>query len=739
MDLLDKKQEKSEKNEYVIDQRFLGEVRSRSISFATSLWFVDFEKVQLMEWTTIIPVIWWGLVALLIAVAVWFFRTILAQRAPSNEHWRDQIEIIEHFSQSIFRQNTPEDILWDIASSCIEKLGLEDCVIYLKSDEKKVWVQKAAYGPKSIDYRALHEPMELKLDEGIVGRVGTSGVAEIVEDTSTDKDYVVDDAHRGSEMAVPILCDGNVIGVIDSEHSLKGFFKPHHLRVMQSIANICGQKIGRSLGEQRIQEFAKFFQLNPNPVARIALDGEILLMNDAAVEMFGKACTKAGRVLPSHTLWELVELLAEGAEDIHSTVNIDGRWCQVALARVPGKPFAHLYAVDVSEVHEARSRAAQAERHKSDFLSVMSHEIRTPLNGILGLIELMMRSDQSEEERRTHLSYMEFAGNHLKGLLTDVLDLERLGSGKAEPHPSSFATRDFFKRIVNSFDKRAKATGNRLALTVDNAVPTALVADVGWITQMLNNLIANALKFTSDGDIVCGIDWNEGRLTMRVSDTGRGIAESDLERILAPFEQADKSTVNVTNQGVGLGLAITQKLVELHGGKLHVKSQLGEGSTFLISLPLQEGEVTVNTPSSLDESRRALIPEAPVLIVDDNELNVLVAKRLVSNWGYAVVSANGVKQAEIHLRSAQPFLVLLDIHMPEVDGFEATKTWRQSEDPWSEVPIVGLTADAESKTRDLALNVGMNDVVVKPFNPPHLRSVIERFGLEHAQQKRRRS
>ena len=686
-----------------------------------------------MEWATIIPLIWWGLVALLVAVAAWFFRAILTHRAPSNEHWRDQLEIIEHFSQSIFRQNTPEDILWDIASSCIEKLGLEDCVIYLKDDDKKVWVQKAAYGPKSIDYRALHEPMELKLGEGIVGRVGATGVAEIVEDTSTDQDYVVDDALRGSEMAVPILCDGKVIGVIDSEHSLKGFFQPYHLRVMRSIANICGQKIGRSLGEQRIQEFAKFFQLNPNPVARIAEDGEILLSNDAADEMLGEGCTKAGRVLPSHSLWEFVELLAEGADDIHSTVNIERCWYQMAMARVPGKPFAHMYAVNVSEVHEARTRAAQAERHKSDFLSVMSHEIRTPLNGILGLIELMMRSEQSEEERRTHLSYMEFAGNHLKGLLTDVLDLERLDSGKAEPHLTSFATIDFFKRIVNSFGKRAEATGNRLELKIDGDVPPALVADVGWVTQMLNNLIANALKFTSNGDIVCRIEWNDAHLDMRVSDTGRGIAEADLGRILAPFEQADKSTINVTNQGVGLGLAITQKLVELHGGTLEVESELGKGSTFTISVPLQEGEINVATPSTLDEPRRALIPEAPVLIVDDNELNVLVAKRMVSNWGYDVVSANGVKQAEMHLQSAQPFLVLLDIHMPEVDGFHATKRWRQSSEPWSNVPIVGLTADAESKTRNQALEVGMNDVVVKPFNPPHLRSVIERFGLEHAQ------
>ena len=120
-----------------------------------------------MEWTTIIPMIWWGLVALLVAVATWFFRAVVLQRRPSNEHWRAQLEIIEHFSQSIFRQNTPEDILWDIASSCIDKIGLEDCVIYLKDAEHKAWVQKAAYGPKSIDYRALHEPMELKMGEAL--------------------------------------------------------------------------------------------------------------------------------------------------------------------------------------------------------------------------------------------------------------------------------------------------------------------------------------------------------------------------------------------------------------------------------------------------------------------------------------------------------------------------------------------------------------------------------------------
>ena len=664
----------------------------------------------------------------LVVVAAWFFGTLYRQRQTSNAHWKEQLDIIEYFSESVFRQNTTEDILWDIASSCIEKIGLEDCVIYLRDSDRKVWVQKAAYGPKNVDYRAIHEPMELAFGQGIVGRVGQTGVAEIVADTASDGAYVVDDAVRGSEMAVPIRCDGEVIGVIDSEHTLPGFFQPFHLRVIQSVANICGQKIGRSLGEERIQEFAKFFQLNPNPVARIGVDGDILLSNEAACDVLGEECDRLGRLTSDHPLREWIgkAMVADGP--IQAQLQVGASWFQVAMAPVQDKPFLHMYAVDVTEVQLARTRAADAERHKSDFLSVMSHEIRTPLNAILGLIELMMREESGEEERLSHLSYMEFAGKHLKGLLTDVLDLERLDNGKAEPHVTPFAPRDVFKRVVNGFEKRAEATRNRLKLDVSDAVPERVLADVGWLTQMANNLIANALKFTYEGLITCSVDWGLEGMIFQVADTGLGIADEDLGRILEPFEQARNAPVNVSNQGVGLGLAITKKLVTLHGGDMDVQSTLGEGTTFVIRLPLDVAEDELELSANQVSSAGAVtIPTAPVLIVDDNELNVLVASRMVTNWGYEVLTASDVDEAEAQMKDTLPFLVLLDIHMPGRDGFEAAQEWRASDRAWNALPIVGLTADAETRTRMRALDAGMNDVVVKPFNPPHLRSVIERF------------
>jgi len=684
---------------------------------------------------TFTSLFWWVFVLVLLVVAIWFFSMVLRQKRVTTSDLEEQLDIIEYFSKSVFRQNTTEDILWDITSSVIDKLGLEDCVIYLKDPVRNTWVQKAAYGPKNLDYRAIHEPMELPVGRGIVGRVGNTGVAEIVNDTQADQDYLVDDAARGSELTVPILCDGAVIGVIDSEHTLRGFFQPFHLRILQNVANICGQKIGRSLGEQRVREFAKFFQVNPNPVVRISLDGEVLLVNDAALQAFGQAFKEGSRLSTNHSIWGTLQKGLKQATSMQTQVRVGSKDYQIAATHVAGTNFCHVYAVDVTAMEEARDRAEQAERHKSDFLSVMSHEIRTPLNAILGLIELMMRGGVKEGDEMAHLSYMEFAGNHLKGLLTDVLDLERLGSDKAEPHLVKFECQELFKRVVNGFQNRAQATDNELTLGLGSDVPRVLLADVGWLTQILNNLLANAMKFTKKGKVHCGILWKEGALELSIEDSGSGIPKEDLERILKPFEQSTRNEINVANEGVGLGLAITQRLVELHGGSLAVQSELGKGSTFKVSLPLEAPTGTEGwwRPDASEmelgasKGKEIALPEAPVLIVDDNELNVLVARRMLEKWGYQVVTAGGVEEAESCLQAEEPFMILLDIHMPGRNGFEATEAWRGGESAWSEIPIVGLTADAEMATKRKALDAGMNDVVIKPFNPPHLRSLLELY------------
>ena len=688
----------------------------------------------LTDFWSFTAVFWWVFVLVMGGIAVWFFSMLLRQKRGSQGDLAKQLDIIEHFSKSVFRQNTPEDIVWDIAESCIEQLGLEDCVIYLKDARRQVWVQKAAFGPKNVDYRAIHEPIDLGFGQGIVGRVGARGVAEIVHDTSKDPDYVVDDAVRGSEMAVPILCDGEVIGVIDSEHTMPGFFKPFHLKVLQNVANICGQKVGRSLGEERLAEFARFFQINPNPVMRLGVEGKVMLANNASREAFGPDVQEGNRLTPKHALWATLTEAMQGQAVARFQVDLEGRAFQVTSSSVDDKPFYHVYAVDVTELEKARERAAAAEQHKSEFLSVMSHEIRTPLNAILGLTDVLIQGNVPAEDQSAHLSYMQFAGKHLKGLLTDVLDLERLGSGKAEPKAVKFESRGVLERVAEGFASRAEATGNTLTMRVADSVPKILLGDVGWLVQILNNLLANALKFTTAGQVKCEATWDEiSGLRLAVRDTGEGIPKADLERILLPFEQSTKEELRVANEGVGLGLAITKRLIELQQGEFQVESTLGEGSTFVVLLPLgvpkgdegwwspDRGEHGQNGPSQRPK------PDAPVLVVDDNELNVLVARRMLENWGYAVEVASSADEAEAQMTESLPFLVLLDIHMPGRSGDEAARAWRSSDAPWASLPIIALTADAEASTKQLAQQAGMNDVIVKPFNPAHLRSLVELY------------
>ena len=686
----------------------------------------------LTAFSSFTAVFWWVFVLVMGGIAVWFFSMLVRQKRGSQGDLAKQLDIIEHFSKSVFRQNTPEDIVWDIAASCIEQLGLEDCVIYLKDARRQVWVQKAAYGPKNVDYRAIHEPIDLGFGQGIVGRVGASGVAEIVHDTSKDPDYVVDDAVRGSELTVPILCDGEVIGVIDSEHTMPGFFKPFHLKVLQNVANICGQKVGRSLGEERLAEFARFFQINPNPVMRLGLEGKVMLANDASRAAFGPEVQEGERLTPKHALWASLAEAMQGQTVAHFQVDMDGRAYQVTASRVDDKPYCHVYAVEVTALEQARERAAAAEQHKSEFLSVMSHEIRTPLNAILGLTDLLVQGNVPVEDQIAHLSYMQFAGKHLKGLLTDVLDLERLGSDKAQPKAVKFESRGVLERVAEGFASRAEATSNTLTIHVADSVPKVLLGDVGWLVQILNNLLANALKFTSEGEVRCDATWEAtSGLRLAVRDTGAGIPKADLERILLPFEQCTKEELRAANEGVGLGLAITKRLIELQQGEFEVESTLGEGSTFVVRLPfgVPEGD---EEWWSLDKGEDGQIkpskppkPDAPVLVVDDNELNVLVARRMLEHWGYAVLVASSADEAEAQMAKTLPFLILLDVHMPGRSGDEAARAWRSSDQPWASLPIVALTADAEIGTKERAQRAGMNDVVVKPFNPAHLRSLVE--------------
>jgi len=660
---------------------------------------------------------------------IFFVSCTKMSKKKSKEHNLVALDIISYFSKSLFKENSSEDIVWDIAEKCIESLGFNDCVIYLKDSPNKRWSQIAAYGSKKLNYREIHNPINIPFGKGIVGSVGTSGVAEIVRDTVNDERYIQDDCVRCSEITVPIWCDNEVIGIIDSEHEEKEFFTSEHLRILQSVANICGQKIGRALSEKRTASYARFYQINPNAVFRINDDGIVIMANDATYEVFG-SLIEIGQIIG---IKELSKTFLDSILGVKEQLLISYEKAHYLLDVCPNRSqsYFNVYAKDVTDLMEEKERVKRAESAKSDFLSTMSHEIRTPLNAIIGLNYLMLNQKLSQAELRKYMLSIEFSGKQLHGLVTDILDLSRLQEGKTVLGRTDFNLHKLSKLILKSFSQQALSKSNVLTLNIDKSTPIWVGGDVGKVTQVLNNLINNALKFTKNGSVNLKLSQldKRGKVKFEIKDTGRGISEKNIGKIFDAFVQSDDQVVNVGDPGSGLGLAISKQIAELHGGSLSVKSQVKEGSTFTLELAFHKGEKPKLRAPSKSSPKQVINFDVPVLIVDDNPLNSFVVCEMVKRLGYkAITEADSMKVLNV-VSDVKPFLIFMDIQMPHIDGYQATKMLRGKEKLFGGVktPIIALTADAEPSTKQKALNAGMDDVVVKPFAPAHLELLVNRY------------
>jgi signal transduction histidine kinase/CheY-like chemotaxis protein len=647
----------------------------------------------------------------------------------NNERDLVALDIISYFSKSLFNENSSEDIVWDIAEKCIDSLGFNDCVIYLKDNPNKTWAQIAAYGPKNINYRDIHNPINIPFGKGIVGSVGESGVAEVVRDTVIDKRYLPDDYVRSSEITVPIWCDNEVIGIIDSEHEEKDFFTSEHLRILQSIANICGQKIGRALSEKRTASYARFYEINPNAVFRISEDGIIIMANEATYDVFGDSINIGERI----GLSELSKEFLDSISGVKEQLLISSGNAHYLLDVCPNRSqsYFNVYAKDVTDLMEEKERVKRAESAKSDFLSTMSHEIRTPLNAIIGLNYLMLNQQLSNEELHKYMLSIEFSGKQLHGLVTDILDLNRLQEGKTLVRRTAFNLHKLCKLVLKSFNQQAQSKSNILAIKINESTPVWVRGDVGKVTQVLNNLINNALKFTKNGRVNLSVSALEkpGIVKFEIQDTGRGISKENIDIIFNAFVQSDDQEVNVGDPGSGLGLAISKHLAELHGGSLSVISEVNAGSTFTLELALGEGTEPKSMTPLKNSATKVINFDAPVLIVDDNPLNSFVVSEMVKRLGFnAITEIDSMKVLEI-VEAANPFLIFMDIQMPNIDGYQVTRMLRSKEQllGGATIPIIALTADAEPSTKKKAFKSGMDDLIVKPFSPAHLELLVNRY------------
>jgi len=400
-----------------------------------------------------------------------------------------------------------------------------------------------------------------------------------------------------------------------------------------------------------------------------------------------------------------------------------------------------------SELVMARDEAEVANRAKSTFLANMSHELRTPLNSILGIAQLMERDAGFPDQQRDTLKILSRSGTHLLELINDVLELSKIEAGKMTSDITSFDLRSFLGDLEEMIRLRAEGKGLNLLFEYKSLLPQHIETDVRKLRQILINLLGNAIKYTEKGGVILRTRFTEGmdttpwgmpsplgRLEFEIEDTGIGIAPEDMQRIFEPFVQVNPG--RAVRDGTGLGLTLSRMFVELLGGEITIRSQIGKGSTFAFDIAVKLAEAAAVHTEEADRHVIGLMPGQPpyrLLVVDDSVENRFVLRRLLERVGFGVLEAASGQEAVDSYKSGQPHLIWMDLRMPAMDGNEAARRIREAEDGRRKeegkeihTPIIALTAGAMEGGSPPSLSQVFDGLVYKPFRESEIFDELEK-------------
>ncbi|GAB4425253.1 MAG: hypothetical protein OHK0039_42890 [Bacteroidia bacterium] len=390
----------------------------------------------------------------------------------------------------------------------------------------------------------------------------------------------------------------------------------------------------------------------------------------------------------------------------------------------------------IAELTRQKDLAEKAAKLRQDFLAKTSHEIRTPLNPILLLTDFLLQTDLTREQRE-HLSAIRSAGKTLLAVVNDILDLTKIEAGKVEFQQHRLSIREIFDSVREIMEINVRERGLELLTIADKSLPHQLIGDSVRLTQILLNLVANAVKFTQRGFVRIAATLKSREddrvwVQFTVSDSGIGIPQDKLKSIFESFQQLD-TLPNRQYGGTGLGLTIVKQLVVLQGGTVEVESEVGAGSRFIVELPF----AVEDTLLPVETQQRTVVPtylrQLRILLVEDDELNQMVTVQLFRNWGMTLEVAENGRIALERLSERAYDLVLMDVQMPEMDGYETTRIIRSEfAAPQRDVPIIALTANAFSGSDEACIEAGMNAYLTKPIDARLLLTKIDQLGRQTA-------